>query len=313
MLGGEEELGGVAGDVDEAVLVEDGVGVGGEGAAEGDFFVELAGLGEVDGAEEGGFFEGSGGGFELAGEEAEDGGFAGAVGADEADADAVGDEEVEVLDDGAAAEDDGDVFELDEALGLALGGGEVDSGGGGLGALVDFLELADEVVGVVDAGFGLGGAGLGAAAEPVDFDLDAVLEGVLELGLGLHVLLLALDEFGVGAFDAEESVGVDAVELDDFVGDVLEEVAVVGDDDAGEGGLVEELFEPDDSGEVEVVGGLVEEEDVGAGDDGFGDGEAFAPASGEGGGFDVEGFGSRCVRRSRGCGLRARLRRRWRR
>jgi hypothetical protein len=50
LLAGEEEFGGVAGDVDDPALIDDGVGVGRERAAEGDAFVELAGLGEVDGA-----------------------------------------------------------------------------------------------------------------------------------------------------------------------------------------------------------------------------------------------------------------------
>jgi hypothetical protein len=37
----------------------------------------------------------------------------------------------------------------------------------------------------------------------------------------------------------------------------------VRDHDAGEGGVVEQRFEPRDAGEVEVVGGLVEEQNVG--------------------------------------------------
>jgi hypothetical protein len=49
--------------------------------------------------------------------------------------------------------------------------------------------------GVVDAGLGFGGAGLGAAAQPLDFGLDAILERGLELRLGFEVGLLALDEF----------------------------------------------------------------------------------------------------------------------
>ncbi len=182
------------------------------------------------------------------------------------------------------------MVELDEALGLALGGGEVDACGGGLLALVDVFELADEVVGGVDAGLGLRGAGLGAAAEPLRFGFDAVLQSLLELALSFEVLLLAFEESTVGAADAEETVGVDAVELDDVTRDIFEEVAVVRDHDAGEGGGLEGLFEPRDAGEVKVVGGLVEEEDVGGGDDGFGDGEALAPASGEGGGLGG-GFG----------------------
>jgi hypothetical protein len=81
----------------------------------------------------------------------------------------------------AGAEAERDIFELDEAFGLAVGGGEVDAGGGGLDALVDVAQLADEFVRVVDAGLGLGGAGLGAAAQPLDLGLDAVLQASCSL------------------------------------------------------------------------------------------------------------------------------------
>ena len=58
--------------------------------------------------------------------------------------------------------------------------------------------------------------------------------------------------------------------------------------DGGEGGGGKELFEPFNSGEVEVVGGLVEEHDVRLDDHGLDDGEALAPATGEGGCLGVE-------------------------
>src|SRR5262249_25451833 len=53
-----------------------------------------------------------------------------------------------------------------------------------------------------------------------------------------------------------------AIELEDPAGDVVEEVAIVGDRDDGAGVLVEEALEPGDALGVEVVGGLVEEQDV---------------------------------------------------
>jgi hypothetical protein len=287
LVAGEEEFCGVAGDVDDAVLVDDGVGVGREGAAEGEGWVDFAELREVDDAEAVGALDGAGGRGDFSGHGAEDGGFAAAVGADEAELHAVGDAEADAADDLAATERDGDVFEFDEALGLAVGGVELDAGGGGAGALVDVGELADEFVGVIDAGLGLGGAGLGASAEPVDFGLDAVAEALLHLGLGFHVELAAFEEFRVGAAYAEHTFGVDTAQLDDLAGYVLEEIAIVGDDDAGESSAAENGFEPLDAFEVEVVGGLVEEEDVGLGDHGLGDGEALAPAAGETGGVGV--------------------------
>ena len=58
----------------------------------------------------------------------------------------------------------------------------------------------------------------------------------------------------------------------------------MGDDEEAEGGLREVVFEPLDALDVEVVGGLIEQEQVGLLDQAAGDGEAFAPAAGEGGG-----------------------------
>ena len=49
------------------------------------------------------------------------------------------------------------------------------------------------------------------------------------------------------------------------VGDPLEEVAVVGDDDEGAGPAVEEVLEDVEGVDVEVVGGLVEQQHVGLG------------------------------------------------
>ncbi len=171
---------------------------------------------------------------------------------------------------------------------MASGAGEIEIGAGGAGAGAQIAEFADEFVSAVDAGFGFASAGFGAAAQPLDFGVDAVFEGFLMAGLGVHPLLFDFEEVGVGAGDAEDAVGIDAGELGGFAGNVFEEIAVVGDDDAGEVGLLEKLFEPLDSGEVEVVGGFVEEKNVGRGDQGFGDGEALTPASGERLGFGLE-------------------------
>ncbi len=141
--------------------------------------------------------------------------------------------------------------------------------------------MADELLGGVDACLRLGGAGFGTATEPVRLDLDAVFERVLEFGLRLHVLSLAFQELRVAAFDAKQSVGVDAVEFNHFSGDVFKEVTVVRDHDDSGFRLADELFEPGDAGEIEVVGGLVEQQDVGFADDCLGDSETLAPAAGE--------------------------------
>ena len=71
---------------------------------------------------------------EFAGDGAEQRGFAGAVGAGEAELEAVHQGDADVAEDGAIAEGDGGVLDFDEAFGLAAGGVEGDAGGGGAGA-----------------------------------------------------------------------------------------------------------------------------------------------------------------------------------
>ncbi len=142
-------------------------------------------------------------------------------------------------------------------------------------------ELVDEAAGFIGARARFAGAGLGAAAQPFDLAADFVGERFLAARLGFDEGFLLLEEIAVTAFDADDAAVVDAVDFDHAADYVVEKVAVVGDDDAGEGSLGEQLFEPEDALEIEVVGGLVEEEQVGVEDELAGDGEAAAPTAGE--------------------------------
>ena len=54
-----------------------------------------------------------------------------------------------------------------------------------------------------------------------------------------------------------------AVELEDPAGDVVEEVAIVGDGDDGALVVGQVLLEPGDALGVEVVGGLVQQQQIG--------------------------------------------------
>ncbi len=244
----EEEAAGPGGDVDEFAVVEDGIGAGTEGVAEELAAVELlALLIEVDDAEVIGAFDGAGVGVEAAesgtGEEFEEGGFAGAVGAEDAEFHAGGEDEVEFIDEefGGIAEGFNEGVSGEEFAGFAIGGGEFYFHGFVLaGAGAHIGEVANEGVGVLDAGFAFSTAGFGAAAEPGDFCFDLVLQALLFFFLGGEDGFAAVEEVGVVAGDAEEAVGIHAVDFDDAVGDVFEEVAVMGDDDVGELGGVEE-------------------------------------------------------------------------
>ena len=72
-----------------------------------------------------------------------------------------------------------------------------------------------------------------------------------------------------------------AVELEDPAGDVVEEVAVVGDGDHGALVVGEEALEPVDGLGVEVVRRLVEEQQVGRGEEQAAERDAAALAAGE--------------------------------
>lgn len=107
--------------------------------------------------------------------------------------------------------------------------------------------------------------------------------------MGLEPGLAFLEKAAEVAFDAQDAVGINAVEFNDLGGGGFKEVAVVAYGDDGEGRCGEQFFEPLDAGEVEVISGFVEEEDIGLAGERFDDREALAPAAGEGIGFDVEG------------------------
>ena len=96
LLGGEEKTVSPGGNVNHTVLEDDGVGVRGQGAAQGERRIEFALLLKVDDLEMVGGADGAGVGFELSLQQTQQGGFAAAVGADEADAHSVGDDEIQV-------------------------------------------------------------------------------------------------------------------------------------------------------------------------------------------------------------------------
>src|SRR5690606_7401506 len=105
--------------------------------------------------------------------------------------------------------------------------------------------------------------GLAGARAHVDpFELARERATPLALGLLflLEALALLIEPGGVVALPRD---ALAAIELEDPSGDVVEEVAVVGDRDDGAGVVVEMALEPRHALGVEVVGGLVEQEHVG--------------------------------------------------
>ncbi len=126
--------------------------------------------------------------------------------------------------------------------------------------LAGLLRLDRHFLVALQPGLVLGLAGLGARADPGQFVLEPLLQLLVLLALDLEPLGLLLQVRGVVAL---VGVRAAAVELEDPLGDVVQEVPVVGDrqDGARVGGQV--LLEPQHALGVEVVGGLVEQQQVG--------------------------------------------------
>ena len=128
----------------------------------------------------------------------------------------------------------------------------------------------------------------GLVAEAFDEGLD--LRHLALLGRQLRHLagatLLHLDDIlAIRAFVVVDAAGGN---LDGALGDIIQEGAVVRDEDHGAGIGGEVVLEPLYRDDVEVVGGLVEEEEVGVAQEQFGQLDAHLPAAAEDGHRAVE-------------------------
>jgi hypothetical protein len=84
------------------------------------------------------------------------------------------------------------------------------------GARVHGGQLADHRVGGVNARLGFCGAGLGAAAKPLDLGFDLVAQALLLAALRFQIGLLFFKKAAEVSFHAQEAVGKDAIQLDDL-------------------------------------------------------------------------------------------------
>ena len=71
-----------------------------------------------------------------------------------------------------------------------------------------------------------------------------------------------------------------ALEVEDLIGDVVEQVAVVADDDDRRRAALQILGEPEHPFKVEIVGRFVEQQEVGPGEQHRGERDPHAPAAG---------------------------------
>jgi len=135
LLAGEEKTVSPGSDVDDAILKNYRVGIRRERPAQGKRWIEFALLLEVNDFETIRSANAAGVGFELSLQEPQKSGFAAAVGADEADAHSVGDDKIQVGEQGTlVAKAIAEALDLDEALALASGGGKIEVGGAGAGS-----------------------------------------------------------------------------------------------------------------------------------------------------------------------------------
>ena len=197
----------------------------------------------------------------LPGEHPEQRGLAGAVRADDADDAGAGQGERQVVDEEPVAVALRQVLHLDHLVAEAGPGRDGDlepvaAAGVGLG-------LGPQLLVGRQPGPALGLAGLGRHPHPLQLALQGALAGRRLLLLVGQPGLLLVEPRRVVALEREAPA---AVELEDPLGHVVEEVAVVGDGHDRARVLLQEPLQPVDRLGVEVVGGLVEEQQVGVGE-----------------------------------------------
>ena len=180
---------------------------------------------------------------------------AGAVRADHADDGAGRDREGEVFDQKTVAEALRDVLELDHVVPEAFRHGNED--------FVRFVALlvfdARELFEARETRLRLRLTALRVLADPFEFVADRLHAGVFLALFDFQALFLLVEPGGVVALPGNAFA---AVEFEDPLGRVVEEVAVVGHGDDRAGEAVEELLQPLDRFRVEVVRRFVEQEHV---------------------------------------------------
>ena len=119
------------------------------------------------------------------------------------------------------------------------------------------FRLGHQLLVALDARLRLGLPSLRRGGNPFALALDRALAGLLLAASCSQPLLLLLEPGGVIALVGNAAA---AVEFEDPAGDVVEEVAVVGDDQDRARIAAQMPFEPPGGFGVEMVGRLVEEE-----------------------------------------------------
>ena len=214
--------------------------------------------------------------LELAGQHADQGGLAGAIGSDNADAVAADHPGGKIPDDDAVAETLGDVLGLDHHLARSIRLRDLQLDLAGSAALLaPFLAQAGQPFQPPHVALAPRGDAIG---QPVLLAHDLAVELV---AVELLFLQHGVAPFLERAETLVEPAGHPAIEPDAGPGQVGEEAAVVADDDEGRLDVLELGLQPLDGRQVEVVGRLIEEDDVRLGRQHPGQGRAAGLAAGE--------------------------------
>ena len=281
LLGAEEEALGPARDVHRAALDDHAVARGGQRPRQRHVGVEAAVLIEDHDAQAGRVLDRALVGRIEAGEHPQHRGLAAAVAAEQPEARARRQHEVEAAHDGPPAQPAGRAAGHHEAARPAIGGGERDARGRGARAAVEVDQLVRQAARLVDARLRLARPRLRLAREPVQLAAHAVPQRLLVRRLAGQGLVLLPQVVAVAPPRLEHAGGERAVQLQHAPGHGLEEVAVVAHGHEGLGLPAQQLLEPEDPVHVEMVGGLVEEQHLRLAGQRGGDGQPLAPAAGQ--------------------------------
>ena len=180
---------------------------------------------------------------------------AGAVRTDHADDGAGRNAEGKIVDQETVAEALRDVFEFDHVVAETVGHGDEDF----VRFVAGLVFVARELFKARETGLRLRLTALGILTNPFEFVLNRLHAGVLLTLFDFQALFLLVEPRGIVPLPGD---ALAAVEFENPLGSVVEEVAVVRHGDDGAREAVQELFEPLHAFGVEVVRRFVEKKHV---------------------------------------------------
>src|SRR5690554_4768934 len=165
--------------------------------------------------------------------------------------------EAQVLEEEAIAEALRDAFDIDHLGAKARPGRDADL----IRITLLIFGLGDEIVEGVDTRLALRLASLLRRADPLELARDLPLSALIRARLLLETLILRLEPFGIIPLEGDRFA---AIELKDPIDDMIEEIAIVRDEDHAARIILKMALEPSDGFGVEVVRGLIKKEEIGA-------------------------------------------------